>query len=226
MNNNKAIVLLSGGLDSITVLAIAIYNGFLCSCLSFDYGQRHKIELERAKNISEKFGCEHFLVKLDNKAFSGSSLVEKFTPVPKNQTAEIPNHIASNKVPNTYVPARNTIFLAYALGIAESTGASKILIGCNEIDYSNYPDCRPEYIKAFQRLIDVAIPNSDKKIEIIAPLLHMDKKTIISTGLSLGVDYSMTISCYDPSIEGKACGLCDACIFRKKGFAELGIKED
>jgi 7-cyano-7-deazaguanine synthase len=210
----KAVVLLSGGLDSATVLAVARSEGFHCLTLGFDYGQRHKIE----QQIAVRLSGNHKIVRIDN--VGGSALVDEKILVPKNQPI-LPNHI-----PVTYVPARNTIFLSYALAYAEVAEASDIFIGVNALDYSGYPDCRPEYIEAFERMADLATRAGveGNKIKIHTPLIKLSKAEIIRLGVSLGVDYSLTISCYDP-IGEKSCGACDSCQLRVKGFKEAGIKD-
>jgi 7-cyano-7-deazaguanine synthase len=219
---NRAVILLSGGLDSATVLAIAKKEGFQTFALSFDYAQRHSLELEKAKVIANKFNVEdHRVVKLD--LFGGSALNDDI-PVPKNRD-EL--EIASG-IPVTYVPARNTIFLANALAYAEVNGCSSIFLGVNAVDYSGYPDCRPEYISTFEKLANLATKagTEDKtKIKIHAPLIEYSKAEIIRKGLELGVDYSLTHSCYDPSKEGLSCGICDSCLLRLKGFQEAGEKD-
>ncbi len=220
----KAIVLLSGGLDSTTVLAIARARGFACYCLSFQYGQRQAIELERARANSVKLdAAEHLVLDIALDAIGGSALTGK-TEVPKDRSFEA----MGKGIPQTYVPGRNTIFLSYAMAWAEVVGADDIFIGVNALDYSGYPDCRPEYIEAFEKMARLATRagTEDKRIlRINAPLLHSTKKEIIQKGLELGVDYSTTHSCYDPGPDGLACGQCDACLLRLKGFSEAGIDD-
>jgi len=215
-----AVVLLSGGLDSATTLAIALDDGFACHAVSFDYGQRHSCELAAAARVAAAMGmCEHRIIKLDLSAeagFAGSALTDDDIPVPKDRPA-------AGGIPPTYVPARNTIFLALALGYAEVIGALDIFIGVNAIDYSGYPDCRREFIMAFETMANFATAATDggeQFIEIHAPLIDMTKAQIIRTGLALGVDYGLTHSCYDPSECGLACGRCDSCRLRLAGFAE------
>lgn len=222
----KAIILLSGGLDSTTVLAIAKNQGFENYALSFDYGQRHDIELESAKKIAKDFEVkEHKIAKIDLTIFSGSSLTSKIL-VPKNQ--DVKN---VTKIPNTYVPARNTIFLSYALAYAETVGAFDIFIGVNAVDYSGYPDCRPEYIECFENLAKLATAvgvENNNKFKIQTPLLNLGKKEIIETGFKLGLDYANTHSCYDPILkDGKiyACGTCDSCQLRLAGFKDANKKD-
>lgn len=205
----RAIILLSGGLDSATCLAIAKAEGFECFTLGFDYGQRHKHEIECASKISGN----HKIITIPN--FGGSALVDDKIAVPKGGL--------TTEIPVTYVPARNTIFLSFALGYAEVVGASDIFIGVNALDYSGYPDCRPEFINAFQQMANLGTKAGNFKIN--TPLINLTKAEIIKLGTKLGVDYSQTTSCYDPSAEGKACGVCDSCRLRLKGFAEAGIKD-
>ena len=218
----KAVVLLSGGLDSATVLAIARRDGFTPHTLSFDYGQRHRIELNAAKKLAAAFGAEHSVMSFDLRQFGGSALTSNID-VPKDRAeAQM-----SNGIPVTYVPARNTIFLSFALGLAEVIGSNDIFVGVNALDYSGYPDCRPEFIAAFQTLANVATKSGveGQSVTIHAPLIQMTKEQIITTGSALGVDYSLTTSCYDPSPEGLACGRCDSCQLRRKGFTEAGIPD-
>lgn len=219
-----AIVLLSGGLDSTTVLALATNKNFKVYAMSIDYGQKNRFELERAAVIAKKYEvAEHRTMHIDLRAFGGSSLTSDIA-VEKNRTME---QIAKG-VPMTYVPARNTIFLSYALGWSEVVGAADIFIGVNIMDNSGYPDCRIEFIEAFSKLANLATKNAteyNQKINIHAPLQFMTKAEIINLGITLGVDYSLTNTCYDPSTVGQACGRCDACILRKKGFEELGLED-
>ncbi|HJX00827.1 MAG TPA: 7-cyano-7-deazaguanine synthase QueC [Terriglobales bacterium] len=218
----KAVVLLSGGLDSATVLAIACREGFTPHALSFDYGQRHAIELQSAKRLATMFGAEHSIINFDLRRFGGSALTADID-VPKDRAEA---QMASG-VPVTYVPARNTIFLSFALGLAEVIGANDIFVGVNVLDYSGYPDCRPEFIDAFQKLAKVATKSGieGQPVTIHTPLIQMTKAEIIKTGIALGLDYSATSSCYDPSPDGRACGRCDSCQLRRKGFAEAGIPD-
>ncbi len=220
--SSKAVVLLSGGLDSTTTLAIAQNEGFETLTLSFDYGQRHRVELDRARAIAEQMGAvEHRVVTVDLRQFGASALTD---------TIEVPTHrsaveIASG-IPVTYVPARNTIFLSYALACAEVKEYGDIFIGVNAIDYSGYPDCRPEYIAAFEKVANLATRagvEGMRKLKIHTPLVQMTKAQIIQKGLDLGVDYSLTHSCYGPSENGIACGVCDSCLLRLKGFKEAGV---
>jgi 7-cyano-7-deazaguanine synthase len=224
LGERKAVVLLSGGLDSTTVVAMAREQGFQVYALSFDYGQNHKIELESAKRVAAKLDVkQHAIVKVDLRSFGGSALTSD-QPVPKHRTAEAIGH----GVPITYVPARNTVFLSLALAYAETLSATDIFLGVNALDYSGYPDCRPEFIEAFETLANLATKmgtEEGKRITIHTPLIAMTKKQIVEAGLKLGVDYSQTISCYDPSEDGKACGACDACLLRLKGFAEAGVAD-
>ncbi len=231
----KAIVLLSGGLDSTTVLGLAKNSGFELYALSFAYGQRHEIELESAKKTAKKFDVkEHKIAKIDLRIFGGSALTAEI-PVPKDSCQPTPpptnNQQPTTKIPVTYVPARNTIFLSYALAYAEVVGAFDIFIGVNAVDYSGYPDCRPEFISTFEKLADLATAAGVEQqghFKIHAPLIKLSKKEIIETGIEIGVDYSETHSCYDPLIEGDmilACGKCDSCQLRLAGFAAAGIKD-
>lgn len=221
MNREKAVVLLSGGLDSTTVLAMAADDNMEVTALSFSYGQKHTRELSRAEVIAKHFGVkEHIVIDLDPEPFRGSSLTGDI-PVPESRES------FSDRIPSTYVPARNTVFLSIALGIAESRKAKHIFIGVNSVDYSGYPDCRPEFIKAFQHLADLATKeavNGNPPI-IQAPLLYMTKAEIIRKGTKLGVDYGMTLSCYQPNAKGESCGVCDACILRLEGFRANGLAD-
>lgn len=215
----KAVVLLSGGLDSATALAIAANEGYELYALSFRYGQRHKIELEAAKKIAKSFGVkEHVIVDIDLRTFGGSALTDDIE-VPKDRNAKEMEH----GTPVTYVPARNTIFLSFALAFAEVKNCSDIFIGVNAVDYSGYADCRPEYIEAFTRMANLATKASVERtltFRIQTPLIHLTKAEIIKRGIELGVDYSLTRSCYDPNEKGEACGHCDSCLIRLKGFKE------
>ena len=220
----KAVILSSGGLDSTTVMAIAKSEGYLIYSLSFSYTQRHFVELEAAKKIAEIIGVEkHLVINLDLNKIGGSALTDSID-VPKNRNEEA----FSDDIPVTYVPARNTIFLSYALAWAEVIKSSDIFIGVNAVDYSGYPDCRPEYIEAFEKMANLATKagvGGLTRIKINTPLLNMSKAQIIKKGIELGVDYSLTHSCYDPNPDGVACGQCDSCILRKKGFKEAGVKD-
>jgi len=204
------------------VLAIACREGFTPHALSFDYGQRHAIELQSAKRLATLFGAEHSIINFDLRRFGGSALTADID-VPKDRAEA---QMASG-VPVTYVPARNTIFLSFALGLAEVIGANDIFVGVNVLDYSGYPDCRPEFIDAFQKLAKVATKSGieGQPVTIHTPLSQMTKAEIIKTGIALGLDYSATSSCYDPSPDGRACGRCDSCQLRRKGFAEAGIPD-
>ena len=220
-DREKCVVLLSGGLDSTTVLAIVRESGYECYCLSFQYGQRQQVELAKAKASAVQFGAaDHLILNIDLDKIGGSALTAKIE-VPKDRSIEE----MDGAIPQTYVPGRNTIFLAYAMAWAEVIGADHVFIGVNALDYSGYPDCRPEYLKAFENLANLATRASieeKRSLAVEAPLLHMTKAEIIKKGLELGVDYATTHSCYDPDQEGIACGACDACILRLKGFAEAG----
>lgn len=210
---------MSGGLDSATVLALARARGFACYALSFDYGQRHRIELEAAARVAKSLGAvEHRTVKLDIGWIGGSALTDDNIPVPQ---------APGTGIPITYVPARNTVFLAIALGWAEVLDARAIFIGVNALDYSGYPDCRPVFIEAFQRLANLATRAGveGRSIRIHAPFIHMQKGEIIQAGTRLGVDYALTTSCYDPDAQGRACGRCDSCRLRAAGFAAAGVPD-
>lgn len=215
----KAIILLSGGLDSITALALAQSQGYACHALSFDYGQRHNAELNAARRIAAHYRvADHKIIPLGLGSIGGSALTDDHIAVPTTPQTGIPV---------TYVPARNTIFLAFSLGWAEVLGARDVFIGVNAVDYSGYPDCRPEFIAAFQKLADIATKAGAEggHFTIHAPLIEMSKADIIKTGLALGVDYGQTVSCYAADPDGRACGLCDACRLRKNGFAEAGVED-
>lgn len=220
----KAVVLSSGGLDSTTVMAIARSEGYELFSLTFRYGQRHALEVEAAYRVARAFGAKkHLVIDIDLTPIGGSALTDNID-VPKGRS-EAEMH---REIPVTYVPARNTIFLSYALAWAEVLGASDIFIGVTAVDYSGYPDCREEFIRAFERMANLAIKagvEGTARVKIRAPLIHMSKSEIIRKGIGLGVDYGMTHSCYDPSPEGQACGECDSCRLRKKGFAEAGIPD-
>lgn len=219
-----AVCLLSGGLDSSTCLALARRDGYACYALSFDYGQRHRIELEAAARVAAAVGVErHMVVKLGLDAIGGSALTADID-VPKGRAAADMAH----GIPVTYVPARNTIFLSYALAWAEVLESSDIFIGVNALDYSGYPDCRPEYIEAYERMANLATRagvEGRTKIGIHAPLLRLGKADIVKLGRELGLDFSLTHSCYDPDASGRACGQCDSCLLRRKGFEEAGIED-
>jgi 7-cyano-7-deazaguanine synthase len=220
---HRAVVLLSGGLDSATALAMAKRDGFECFALSFDYGQRHRFELEAARSVAAAAGvARHVVVPFDLRAIGGSALTDDIA-VPKDRgEGEM-----SAGIPVTYVPARNTVFLAVALGWAEVLGAADLFVGVNAVDYSGYPDCRPEFIEAFERLANLGTKAGVEgtRFRIHAPLIRMTKAEIIRTGLDLGVDYSLTHSCYDPASDGRPCGHCDSCLLRRKGFAEAGTTD-
>ncbi|MBA3761465.1 MAG: 7-cyano-7-deazaguanine synthase QueC [Gemmatimonadales bacterium] len=224
MSGPKAVVLLSGGMDSTTVAAIARSRGFDVHALTFRYGQRHQAEVEAARQVAERLGVRsHEVLDIDLRAFGGSALTGDLE-VPKDRPLDEMGH----GIPSTYVPARNTIFLAFALGWSEVLGASDIFLGANALDYSGYPDCRPEFIQAFQTMANLATRagvEGGRKLTIHAPLLALSKREIIEQGLALGVDYAITRTCYDPSPEGAACGRCDACQLRLKGFREAGLED-
>ena len=222
--HEKAVVLLSGGMDSTTVLSIALRQGYEVFALSFSYGQRHMSELDSAKQIAARAGViAHRVITIDLRAFGGSALTSDME-VPKHRPiAEI-----AAGIPVTYVPARNTIFLSYALAWAEVLGAGDIFLGVNALDYSGYPDCRPEFIEAFEKMANLATKAAvlgEQRIRIHTPLISLSKAEIIRKGLELGVDYSLTSSCYDPAPTGEACGACDSCVLRKKGFREAGVAD-
>lgn len=222
---NKAVVLLSGGLDSATTLAIARDQGFSCFAMSFLYGQRHYTEMEAAKRVAAHLGVrEHRIITIDLAAFGCSALTDDAISVPKDQQG----FEQTNCIPVTYVPARNTIFLSYALAWAEVLGAFDIFIGVNASDYSGYPDCRPEFIEAFEKLANLATAaaaQSKSTYHINTPIIKMTKAQIIKTGTALGLDYSLTHSCYDPDEEGRSCGHCDSCRLRLKGFEQAGLAD-
>jgi 7-cyano-7-deazaguanine synthase len=224
MTKPRAVVLLSGGLDSATAAAMMKARGFDLYALSFRYGQRHALELEAARRVATQLGVSrHVTVEIDLRAFGGSALTADLE-VPKDRSAES----IGTGVPITYVPARNTIFLAFGLAWAETLGISDIVIGVNALDYSGYPDCRPEYIAAFQQLANLgtrAGTELGQRFAIHTPLILLSKREIIERGVALGVDYGLTLSCYDPSAAGKACGRCDACQLRLKGFRENGLED-
>lgn len=217
------IVLVSGGLDSATVAAIAQAEGFTVHALSFDYGQRHRLELDAAKRVVNALGITHHIAtKIDLRQFGGSALTADI---------EVPKHrdiAANSEIPVTYVPARNTVFLSFALAFAEVVQSTDIFIGVNALDYSGYPDCRPDFIAAFETMANLATRagiEGRQSLEIHAPLMHMDKAAIIRHGTKLGVDYALTLSCYDPAPPNLACGACDSCQLRRQGFAEAGIAD-
>jgi 7-cyano-7-deazaguanine synthase len=222
--SRPAIVLLSGGLDSATTLAIAKSEGFACHALSFRYGQRHAVELAAAERVGKDQGVlSHRVVEIDLRQFGGSALTSE-VPVPKKASADE----IGGEIPITYVPARNSIFLSFALAFAEVSEASDIFLGVNALDYSGYPDCRPEYIESFERMANLATKaavEGRQKLRIHTPLISLTKGQIIRRGLDLGVDYSLTSSCYDPDPSGRACGHCDSCLLRLKGFAENGVRD-
>lgn len=224
MEKKRAVILLSGGLDSATTLAIAIRDGYEPYALSFRYGQRHHVELDCAAALVRQGRIErHVIMDIDLRAFGGSALTSDLD-VPKNRSS----HERQTAIPVTYVPARNTIFLAFALAYAEVLGAHDIFLGVNAIDYSGYPDCRPAFVESFERTANLGTRmgvEGDVPIRIHAPLQHMDKAGIIRTGTALGVDYALTSSCYDPDADGRACGACDSCFLRKKGFLEAGVPD-
>ena len=220
----NAVVLFSGGLDSTTCLAVARRDGFSPCALSFEYGQRHKVELEAARRVAAAMAVTtHLILPLPLGAIGGSALTADIA-VPKDREVAV----MESEIPVTYVPARNTIFLAMALGWAEVLGASDIYIGVNALDYSGYPDCRPEFVRAFEAMANLAVKEAVEgrlAVRIHTPLLHLSKAGIVALGTSLGVDYGLTHSCYDPDPDGLACGRCDSCLLRKKGFEEAGVAD-
>jgi 7-cyano-7-deazaguanine synthase len=219
-NTKKAVILLSGGLDSATCLAIACAEGFTCHALSFSYGQRHDAELIAARTIAQRLSAaEHRVVSLDIGQFGASALTDP--------TIDVPDYTNHGTIPVTYVPARNTVFLSIALGFAEAIHAQDIFIGVNAVDYSGYPDCRPEFIQAFQRLANVATKAGveGSPYTIHTPLMHLSKADIIQKGVKLGIDYSLTVSCYKLTPDGKACGRCDSCFLRKQGFEQANLRD-
>ncbi len=214
----RAVVLLSGGLDSVTVLAYARAQGYACHTLSFDYGQRHQVELRAAERLAKNYGAiTHRVMQMNMAAIGGSALTD--------QTIALPVSGVGHSIPVTYVPARNTIFLSYALGLAEVLEAQTIFIGVNAVDYSGYPDCRPEYIAAFEKMANLATKTAieGQLIKIETPLINLSKAQIIQMGIALGVDYAQTVSCYQADEQGRACGVCDSCRLRKQGFAQAGL---
>ena len=217
--SKSAVVLLSGGLDSATVLAMALADGYACHALTIDYGQRHRVELDASRRVAAALGAvEHRIAALDMRWIGGSALTDPTIPVPQTR---------STGIPVTYVPARNTVFLALATAWAERLGAHALFIGANAVDYSGYPDCRPAFVDAFAALANVATSSGVAGITwtVSAPLMRMDKAQIIRTGLALGVDYALTTSCYQPDASGDACGLCDSCAIRRSGFAAAGVRD-
>ena len=221
----KAVALLSGGLDSATTLAIARSEGFALYALTFRYGQRHDVEIEAARRVAAALGvAQHVVVQIDLRFFGGSALTDDDIAVPRDRDLDQ----MGESIPVTYVPARNTIFLSYALAWAEVLGANDIFIGVNALDYSGYPDCRPEYIAAYERMANLATKaavEGRQHLTIHTPLITLTKRQIIQKGLELGVDYALTRTCYDPSPQGEACGHCDACLLRLKGFSDIGIED-
>ncbi len=220
----RAVCLLSGGLDSSTCLAYAIREGFACYALSFDYGQRHRVELEAAARVAASLGAQrHLVATIDTRMFQGSALTDSIDVPKQRSDAEM-----GSGIPVTYVPARNTVFLSFALAWAEVLGAADIFIGVNAIDYSGYPDCRPEYIAAFERMANLATKAATEggvALRIHAPLARLNKAGIVELAAGLGLDFGLTHSCYDPDPQGRSCGECDSCLLRKKGFREAGLTD-
>lgn len=218
-----AVLLLSGGLDSTTMLALAVGEGYAVHAMTFRYGQRHAHEIDAARRVAAAYGAEHIVAEIDLRSVGGSALTGS-APVPKDR----PARELGEGIPITYVPARNTIFLSFALAWAEVLDAADIFIGVNAVDYSGYPDCRPEYIRAYERMANLATRaavEGGRRMQIRTPLIELSKAQIVSLGLRLGVDYSLTTSCYDPAPDGAACGRCDACRLRLRGFAESGVRD-
>jgi 7-cyano-7-deazaguanine synthase len=225
MTGKPAVVLLSGGLDSTTVLAIAKAEGYTPYALSFRYGQRHTVELEAAERVAAAQGvARHVIADINLRVFGGSALTDDIA-VPHHDSAD---ELGGDDIPVTYVPARNTVFLSFALAWAETLGSSDVFIGVNALDYSGYPDCRPEYIKAYEHMANLATKagvEGSQHLKIHTPLIDLTKAQTIERGLTLGVDYSLTHSCYDPDEQGLSCGTCDSCLLRRRGFAELGLED-
>ena len=222
--SRKAVVLLSGGLDSTTVLAVAKDQGFEPYAISFRYGQRHVVELEAARRVAKSAGVErHVVCDIDLRVFGGSALTAD-VDVPKHESAE---ELSDDEIPITYVPARNTVFLSFALAYAEVVGSTDIFIGVNALDYSGYPDCRPEYIAAYEQMANLATRAGveGNPMKIHTPLINLTKAETVELGTGLGVDYSLTLSCYDPDAEGRSCGHCDSCLLRLRGFADAGVAD-
>ena len=223
-SSQLAVVLLSGGLDSTTVLALATKEGYSVNALTVRYGQRHVVEIERAMRVAEHYGvAQHLVMDVDLRPFGGSALTSDI-PVPKDR----PEHALAHGIPDTYVPARNTIFLSLALAWAEVLGAGDIFIGINALDFSGYPDCRPEFVRAFEVMANLATRtgvDGVTEVRVRTPLMALSKREIVELGCALGVDFAMTTSCYDPSPDGAPCGHCDACSLRRKGFAEAGVAD-
>jgi 7-cyano-7-deazaguanine synthase len=219
----KAIILLSGGIDSAVILATALKNGRQCFTISFDYSQRHRLELRAAQSIARHYNVPYNLIKIDPTAFSKSSLTTQ-NSVPKNRTTQ---EIATGSIPSTYVPGRNTLFLAYAMGQAESADADEIYYGPNANDYAAYPDCRPEFVQAFQSVLNVATKQASegRPPKLIAPLINLTKKDIVKMGQELKVPMELTLTCYDPTSLGHHCGLCDSCVIRRSAFSDLGMTD-
>jgi len=226
--HRPAVVLLSGGLDSATCLAIAEAEGFAPIALSFRYGQRHEVEVDASRRLAERAGIEHVVCDIDLRTFGGSALTADIDVPKHDDVDQLDDEVAAGAIPVTYVPARNTIFLSYALALAEVRGANDLFIGVNALDYSGYPDCRPEFIAAFATMANLAtragVEGADP-LTIHTPLIALTKAEIIERGIALGVDYGLTTSCYDPTPEGLACGRCDSCLLRARGFRDAGVAD-
>jgi 7-cyano-7-deazaguanine synthase len=223
----RAVILLSGGLDSATVLAMAQAQGFECHCLSFDYGQRHLTEIEFAARLAQRSQAVHRVIKVDLAWFGGSALTDTDIDVPTSTGGAETTNSPATDIPVTYVPARNTVFLSYALAYAEVQSALDIFIGVNAVDYSGYPDCRPEFIQAFETMANLAtrIGVEGAKLTVHTPLIDLSKQQIITAGMALGVDYGQTVSCYQLDLNGAACGVCDSCHLRRIGFEQAGVAD-
>src|SRR4051812_21008968 len=228
MSPAPAVVLLSGGLDSATCLAIALDEGFAPVALSFRYGQRHEVEVEASRHLAQEAGIEHVVCDIDLRTFGGSALTADIDVPKHDDVAELDVEVADGAIPVTYVPARNTIFLSFALALAEVRGANDIFLGVNALDYSGYPDCRPEFVAAFETMANLATRagvEGATPLTIHTPLIALTKAEIIQRGVELGVDYALTTSCYDPTPEGLACGHCDSCLLRARGFRDAGVPD-
>jgi 7-cyano-7-deazaguanine synthase len=227
-DGRPAVVLLSGGLDSATCLAIAVAEGFAPIALSFRYGQRHEVEVEASRRLAERAGVEHVVCEIDLRAFGGSALTADIQVPKHDRVEELDEEVAGGAIPVTYVPARNTIFLSYALALAEVRGAGDLFIGVNALDYSGYPDCRPEFVAAFETMANLATRAGVEGVTplvVHTPLIDLTKAEIITRGVELGVDLALTTSCYDPAPDGRACSRCDSCLLRARGFRDAGVPD-